>query len=386
MPFDCRYQYVHGHDACVSSCPTRGPGAFFAYQRCDHATDAPQPDASTLDVAVLDMNHGWPNLGHDAIVHSLRHIACDLLDTLQDAGVRLRVTSYDVRRQGGLPPFDEGVGLIVVGTGGPGHIDPAMNDGVDPGSQGIAEDPSWEPRAFDLFDRLLAHPDGVLLGICHTFGTMCRWRGVAVPVLRGAEKGGKSAGIQDNLLTATAEAHPWFGHLAHEHGARIEVLDSRLYDLIPPGPLPDDVQAIGYETLGLNGPAGPALTMMEMARDVTGRMPRVFAVNHHPEIVNRPRQLALLRRRRAHGDISDEWYEERRRTLMQTLDDRGGEQPLALTSSYSLHGPLRYHVTRHLRLLAERRQRPWPLHEHEVPLALTRSGLVFSLAELEVRS
>lgn len=332
------------------------------------------------------MNHGWPNLGHDSVVHSLRHIACDLLDTLQDAGVRLRVTSYDVRRQGGLPTFDEACGLIAVGTGGPGHIDPSKNDGVDPGSQGILEDPAWEPRAFALFDRVIAHPDSVLLGICHTFGVMCRWRGVAGPVLRGPEKGGKSAGIQDNLLTAEAVAHPWFGHLVHDTGPRIEVLDSRLYDLMPTIPFPDVVQAIGHETLGVNGPPGPALTMMEMARDVTGRMPRVFAVNHHPEIVNRPRQLALLRRRRAHGDISDAWYEERRRTLMQTLDDRGGEQPLALTSSYSLHGPLRYHVTRHLRLLAERRCRPWPLHEHEVPIAMTPSGQVFSLAELEVRA
>src|SRR5690606_13869701 len=137
-----------------------------------------------LDVAVLDMNHGWPNLGHDSVVHSLRHIACDLLEALEQAGLRLRVTSYDVRRQGGLPPFDEHTGLIAVGTGGPGHLDPARNDGVDPGSQGIVEDPSWEPATFALFDRLLAHPEGVLLGICHTFGVMCRWRDVAVPTLR----------------------------------------------------------------------------------------------------------------------------------------------------------------------------------------------------------
>jgi hypothetical protein len=362
------------------------PGAAFSYLRSDRPGMAPSPAHDTLDVAVLDMNHGWPNLGHDSVVHSLRHIACDLLEALEQAGLRLRVTSYDVRRQGGLPPFDEHTGLIAVGTGGPGHLDPARNDGVDPGSQGIVEDPSWEPATFALFDRLLAHPEGVLLGICHTFGVMCRWRDVAVPTLRGPEKGGKSAGIQENLLTPEAEAHPWFRHLVDEDGTRIEILDSRLYDLIPERPLPTDVMAVGYEALGVGGPAGPALTMMEMARDVTGTMPRVFGVNHHPEVVNRPRQLALLKRRRAYGDITDEWYEERRRTLMQTLDDRGGEQPLALTSSFSLHGPLRYHVSRHLRLLAERLGRPWTQHEHEVPLAMTRSGQVLSLAELEVRA
>lgn len=386
MPFDCRHQYVHGHDACVTSCPARSPASAFSYVRVDRASEAPAPCPDTLDVAVLDMNHGWPNLGHDAVVHSLRHIACDLLDVLDDAGLRMRVASYDVRRGSALPAIDQDSGLIAVGTGGPGHIDPARNDGVDPGSQGIVEDPSWEPGVFGLFDRLLTHPECVLLGICHTFGVMCRWRHVAVPTLRGEDKGGKSAGIQENLLTATATSHPWFGHLAEQAGTRIEVLDSRLYDLVPMEPLPGDVAPIAYESIGAGGPAGPALTMMEMARDATGTMPRVLAVNHHPEIVNRPRQLALLRRRRAFGDISDAWYEERRRTLMQTLDDRRGEQPLALTSSFSLHGPLRYHVGRHLRLLAERLGREWPHHEREMPLAMTQAGLVLSLAELEVRA
>jgi len=386
VPFDCRHQYVHGHDACVTACPTRLPGSAFTYQRVEQAEDAPRPAANTVDIAVLDMNHGWPNLGHDAVVHSLRHIACDLLDVLDRTGVQLRVTSYDVRRRGGIPSLGGEDGLVVVGTGGPGHIDPSRNDGIDPGSQGIAEDPSWEPAVHDLFDRLLADPEAVLLGICHTFGIMCRWRGLAVPTLRGADKGGKSAGIQENVLTPTASAHPWFRHLVAEQGPRIEVLDSRLYDLLPDKPLPGDVTAIGYEALGVGGPAGPALTMLEMARDLDDCMPRVFGVNHHPEVVNRPRQLALLKRRRAQGDITDEWYEERRRTLMQTLDDRGGEQPLALTSSYSLHGPLRYHITRQLRRRAARRSTASTPHEHEIPLAMTRAGQVLSLAELEVRS
>jgi hypothetical protein len=386
VPFDCQYQYVHGHDACVSACPTRARGAPFTYLRREHAGTTPSREPATLDIAVLDMNHGWPNLGHDSVVHSLRHIACDLLDALNESRLHLRVTSYDVRRHGGVPRFDDEAGLIVVGTGGPGHIDPARNDGVDPGSQGIAEDPGWEPHVFELFDRVLAHPEGVLLGICHTFGVMCRWRDLATPTLRGPAKGGKSVGIQENLLTPEAQTHPWFRHLIEESGPRIEVLDSRLYDLMPAATLPPDVQVLGHETLHVGGPAGPALTMLEMARDVTGTMPRVFGVNHHPEIVNRPRQLALLRRRRAHGDISDEWYDERRRTLMQTLDDRGGEEPLALTSSFSLHGPLRFHVTRHLRTLAARLGRPWSIHEHEVPLAMTRAGQVLSIAELEVRS
>ena len=128
-------------------------------------------------------------------------------------------------------------------------------------------------------------------------------------------------------LTAEARTHPWFQFLSEQAGAsqRIAVLDSRLYDLLPHDDLPAAVTAIAYETLGVGGPVGPALTMLEVEREPSDGMPRILGVNHHPEIVNRPRQLALLRRRHAAGKIDDRWYEERRHTLMETLDDRAGE-------------------------------------------------------------
>jgi hypothetical protein len=188
----------------------------------------------------------------------------------------------------------------------------------------------------------------------------------------------------ENALTPAARTHPWFRFLSQQAGAsqRIAVLDSRLYDLLPDGPLPDSMQAIGYETLGVGGPVGPALTMLEVERSAADGMPRILGVNHHPEIVNRPRQLALLRRRHAAGKIDDRWYEERRRTLMEALDDRAGEQQLALTSSFSLHGPLRYHLLRRLRQTAESLGRAWPLHERTSPLAMLATGEVLSLDEL----
>ena len=383
MPFDCRHQYEHGHDACVAACPTRAPDVF-VYQRVESRDEAPRPDAHTIDVAVLDMNHGWPNLGHAAVIRSLRQVVCDMIGPLGAAGLRVRVVSYDVRRRGGLPEMSGEDGLLCVGTGGPGHLDPRRNDGVDPGSQGIAEDPAWEPELFAFFDDLRAHPDGVLLGICHSFGLMCRWLGVADAHLRGPDKGGKSAGIMENALTPAARTHPWFRYLSVQAGAsqRIAVLDSRLYDLLAPVPLPETMTVIGYETLGVGGPVGPALTMLEVEQDPADGMPRVLGVNHHPEIVNRPRQLALLRRRHARGKIDDRWYEERRKTLMEALDDRAGEQQLALTSSFSLHGPLRYHLLRRARRLAERHHQPWPLHERATPIAMLAGGEVLSLDEL----
>ena len=84
--------------------------------------------------------------------------------------------------------------MLYVGTGGPGHLDPRLNDGAEAGSQGIKEDPAWEPRLFELFDAIRADDEAALFAVCHTFGVMCRWLGVADAVLRGPEKGGKSSG------------------------------------------------------------------------------------------------------------------------------------------------------------------------------------------------
>ena len=64
---------------------------------------APSADEATVDVAVLDMNHGWPNLGHAAVIRSLRQVVCDLRGALEAAGLSVRVASYDVRRHGGTP-------------------------------------------------------------------------------------------------------------------------------------------------------------------------------------------------------------------------------------------------------------------------------------------
>ncbi len=72
--------------------------------------------------------------------------------------------------------------------------------------------------------------------------------------------------------------------------------------------------------------------MIEFARGAGDGMPRIFGVNHHPEIVDRPRQLAILRRRQAAGEVT---------TLVRGAAPhadggprrRAGEQRLALTST-----------------------------------------------------
>jgi hypothetical protein len=140
VPFDCLHRQRFGHEACLTTCPASPP--VFDVVRVGRADAVPPADPRLIDIAVLDMHHGWPNLGHGAILHAMQNAVCDLSGTLKKASIGFRAVSYDIRRGSPLPEAPGGRHALYVGTGGPGHIDPAMNDGVSDGSQGIAEDPS----------------------------------------------------------------------------------------------------------------------------------------------------------------------------------------------------------------------------------------------------
>jgi hypothetical protein len=373
----CHHKAHYGVSFCLTDCAAPPGAGAFGYARVEAPGDVPPADPRVVDVAILDMNHGWPNLGHDSIVHAVQDAACDLGPKLRANGLSVRAISYDVRRRHMIPEPPGGRFALYVGTGGPGHIDPSRNDGQAPGTQGVVEDPGWEPRLFALFDRVRAAPPSALVAVCHTFGVMCRWSGVAQPVLRGPDKGGKSAGILENVLTPEAQAHPWFGRFAEDlpDRRRLSILDHRLYDLVPePRPLPPGVVAIGYETRGVGGPPGDALTMLEFARDPGGEVPRMFAVNHHPEIVDLDRQMLVLLRKRERGEVTTEWFEERRAVLEATHDDPARDRRLHLTSDYTLLGPLRFHLYREIRRRAESLGLSVDVHEDEI-LALTRPAL-----------
>jgi hypothetical protein len=359
------------------------------YVRVERPEDVPEADPRAVDVAVLDMNHGWPNLGHDSLVHSLLEGDPELRREERRSGLFVRVLSYDVRRRGVVPePPAGGRFAIYLGTGGPGHIDPRRNDGVAPGSQGLYEDPRWEAPLFRLFEAIQDDPAAALLAVCHSFGVLCRWTGIARPVLRGPEKGGKSTGVLENAWTAEAAAHPWFARFARRdapgngktvqpasaagraagngHG-RLRILDNRLYDLIEePRPLPAGALRIGYETLGVGGPPGEALTMLELARDAGGVMPRMFAVNHHPEVMNRTHQLRLLERKLRRGEVSAQWVAERREILTRTYPGEDSEGRLQRTSECTLLGPLRFFLYRQLRRRAAALGVASDLHEDRV--------------------
>lgn len=376
MPITCRLKLRHGKQFCVTDCPALAPDSVLEVARVERPDDVPRPEERVLDVAVLDMNVGWPNLGHDSLVHAVLDAGCDLIPILQDAGLRIRVLSYEVRRKGMIPEAPGGRFALYLGSGGPGHLDPRFNDGASEGSQGIKEDPSWETPLFRLFDAILADEDAALLSVCHSFGVMCRWSGAARAVLRPRDKGGKSAGILENLLTPEAERHPWFRRFGRElpEGRRLRVVDHRLFDMILEGdPIPPRFVPIGHETQGIGGPEGEALTMMEFARDRGGVMPRIFGVNHHPEIVDRSRQLMILRKKFDRGEVSDEWFEDRALVLTQSYPDDASDQRLHLTSDFTLLAPLRFHLYRHVRRRAESLGLHADIDEERIPAGEDRA-------------
>jgi hypothetical protein len=264
--------------------------------------------------------------------------------TLVAAGLKVRVISFDVRRALQIPAAPNGQFQLYVGTGGPGHLDPRLNDGVRDFSQGIAESDAWEAPLFRLFDAIMHSPAAALIGVCHTFGLMCRWSGTARAVLREE----KSSGMPVNVLTRGGVAHPWFGAFAEQLPDRrhFRVVDNRLFDLVLE-------RGAAAGVIAQEGETSEALTMVEFARDPAGTMPRVYGVNHHPEIIDREHIMRVLDEKRAHGEVSDRWYRERAGT-MRDLFRGEQERQSRLTSEFTLLAPLRFH----LRRLVEDKIRP----------------------------
>jgi len=321
------------------------PGLGLSYVRVNARGDEPPPERGLVDVAVLDMHHGYANLGHASIVESLLNYAHDARQGRAGAP-SFRVISYDVRR-GFAVPSSPARFPLVVGSGGPGALDPRENDGVSPGSQGILENPEWEAPVFRFFDGVYATPGTAMLGICHSFGLLSRWAGVARAVLRGPERGGKSAGIVTNVLTDDARGHPFFGgYFAENGGPEVKVLDSRLFDLLPTGSGAARPLAFDCDHGGTG--RGEAVTMFELARLPGGTVPRIWGVNHHPEIGDVGLQRERLERLRENGGVSDAWYRERLAALDAWNASAATEQGLQRTTHWTFEKPLRIHLERAL--------------------------------------
>lgn len=310
------------------------PHSFFEYVRLEDS--APPAQRDRIDIALLDMNHSWPNVGHDSLVHAVLETVEPFQEVLARSGRKVRVLSYDVRRRSLLPEGPNGRFQLYLGTGGPGHLDPKLNNGVHDWCQGVTENAGWEAPLFRLFDQILADKTAAMIAVCHSFGLVCRWSGVAQPVLRPE----KSSGMPLNRLSREALQHPWFRQFARElpDGQHFRVVDNRLFDLI----LDEAGKSlpIAFEAEGSS-----ALTMIELARDREGTMPRFLGMNHHPEIIDREHIMQVLDEKREHGEVSEQWYTERTVT-MRDLFRGESERQSRLTSRYTLLQPLRFHLER----------------------------------------
>jgi GMP synthase-like glutamine amidotransferase len=320
-------------------------GLGLSYARVDKPGDEPPPEAGVVDVAVLDMHHGYANLGHASIVESLLNYAHEVRQRHPGAPA-VRVISYDVRA-GLAIPSDPARFPLVVGSGGPGALDPRDNDGVSASSQGIRESAAWEAPLFRFFDGVIASPDTAMLGICHSFGLLARWAGVARAVLRGPERGGKSAGVVTNFLTDDAWAHPFFGdYFAENGGPEVKVLDSRLFDLLPTGA--GMARPLGFDGDATGTNRGEAVTMLEFACMEDGKVPRIWGVNHHPEIGHVNLQRERLERMWANGGVSEAWHKERLTALAEWNASAATEQSLQRTARWTFEKPLSFHLERAL--------------------------------------
>lgn len=317
-----------------------------SYVRVERPGDEPAPEPGVVDVAVLDMNHRYANLGHESVIETLLGLGHRERLALGDSAPRFRVISYDVRSSAAVPAWPASRFPVVVGTGGPGALDPRLNDGVSESSQGILEDPRWEAPLWRFFDAILEEPRTAFLGICHSFGLLARWSGVAEAVLRPKAKG-KSSGTVTNVLTEEALHHPWFSELWQVNGGpRIEVLDSRLFDLVPTGVSKGLVLA--HEQVDATGRPGSALTMLELSRDEDGVLPRVWGVNHHPEIGDRGMQRGRLDRLEQRNEVTGAWLSERRAALDAWNTSAATEKRLQWTASFTFERPIRRYITRAL--------------------------------------
>lgn len=315
----------------------------FLYHRVKNG-ELPERDERIVDVALLDMNHTWPNLGHGSFVQAIEEIAERLRPHLGDKGLRIRAISFDVRNERSLPdPADDRFRLYI-GTGGPGEYDPTRNDGVRETSQGISEDPSWLPKLEKLFDTIMKDSSRSLLAVCHSYGLLCLWSGIAKPVLRTEAKGGKSSGVCWNELDDEALSHPWFSRMSGElrDKRHFAVLDNRMFDLIPTSTLDKKGVTLAWDVVGQD--RGDALTMVELAREEGEDFPRVYGVNFHPEIIDRQHVMKVMSDKLTRREVTEEWYRERLRIFRDDLGAPGVEPLVRMTSQFTFIGPLEHHL------------------------------------------
>ena len=121
---------------------------------------------AVLDVAVLDMNHGWPNVGittgssrRSRTPRASRRPPLLPRRACRSAPISVRTSAARCK----LPDPEDDRFAIYVGTGGPGHLDPRLERRQRPRSAGRrSRIPSWEAPAVPPVRRDRRRDDAAL--------------------------------------------------------------------------------------------------------------------------------------------------------------------------------------------------------------------------------
>ena len=289
--------------ACLTDCPTRREQGGFRFARVERAGDLPPADPRVVDVALLDMHHGWPNLGHEALADVIQSAVCDLREHLVRVGLSVRVISYDVRRGHALPEAPGGRHAIYVGTGGPGHLDPRAQRRPR-GLPGHRREPGMGEAAVRAVRRDSRRPARVALRrlphLRRDVPLAGRGRRRAARPPRRAARAPASGTI------SCARRHAGIRGSRALRRASATASASRCWTIVsstclPTGTVPAGRPACSPWTATRTARPATRSPWSKWRDDSRGAVPRILGVNHHPEIVNRQRQLALLEKKRARG-------------------------------------------------------------------------------------
>ena len=239
MPIACRNKLLFRQDVLRHRLPDPRP-ALAPVRPCEITApgDVPPPHRARSTSPMLDMNHGWPNLGHDSIVHAvhghrLRPAARAPRGRLQRA--RALVRRAPLRHDPGAPG---GRFALYLGTGGPGHIDPRAErrQRGQPGHP-RGRRPGSAPL-FRLFDAIRADEDAALVSrLPHLRRDVPLVGRRAAGPARAGEGRQERRPARERADARGAGSTPGSRSSRDElpDHRRLRILDNRLFDLIPDG-------------------------------------------------------------------------------------------------------------------------------------------------------
>lgn len=221
----------------------------------------PDPSRAHLDAALLETGSARPSAATDAMVRLVRAEVEHMAIELGASDIALRLIRFDLTERMEVPK--------------PGRFRLHLVAG-EPAEDSRAAGPAvGETAVARLLDGIVGDPAAALLATGDGFDLVCRWAGVGA--VRDRAERARATSV--NRLSREAMQHPWFEQFArelpdHQH---FPVSDDRWTDTI----LEDAGKAvpIAFEASGVS-----PLTMLEVARDVEGLMPRFLAMRHHPQL------------------------------------------------------------------------------------------------------